>query len=61
MTESDAPAVVDDDAPEEFNPPKDWAPPPPPTVDDEDELLAEAFGEPNDDGVYAPYIPAVTE
>jgi hypothetical protein len=41
----------------EHNPPEDWRPPVPPTVENEEELLAEAFGEPDEHGVYAPHIP----
>lgn len=39
----------------EHNPPKGWAPPTPPTADDEAQILAEAFGEP-ENGVYAPHV-----
>lgn len=37
-----------------FDPPKGWKPPVPPTDPDEEELLEEAFGKPDDRGIYAP-------
>lgn len=41
----------------EHNPPEDWTPRPVPTHDTEEDVLREAFGEPDEDGVYAPHVP----
>lgn len=40
----------------EHNPPKGYVAPPVPTEDGEEAILRELFGEPDKDGVYAPYI-----
>lgn len=52
-------ASVDEDlGVDRHDPPPGWAPPEPPTSADEEEVLAEAFGEPQN-GIYAPHIEGV--
>lgn len=38
------------------DPPEDWNPQVPPTNDDEEAVLRAEFGEPDENGVYAPHV-----
>jgi len=40
----------------DHNPPAGWAPPPVPTEETEEVVLRDAFGDPDENGIYAPHV-----